>query len=192
MFILDADSIKKATLTKSLLLINILCFIAINLFLGYTYVLFFSQINYEITINGEYWRLFTSMFLHADIIHLASNMIALLIFGTAVEINYKSKTQYLLIYFISGFIGNFFTLILLPSDTISLGASGAIFGLIGAAFILYARFDPTLLILSLFYILYFILASFAPGINVIAHLTGLIGGIILGLLFYRKNKDFNY
>jgi rhomboid protease GluP len=188
MYVLDADSIKQSRITLSLIIINIFCFITFNIILPIEYILTLVQINSNI-INGEYWRLFTSMFLHADIMHILSNMIALLLFGAAVENNY-SKLEYLIIYFISGLIGNLFSLLLLPLNTISLGASGAIFGLIGAAFILYTvEGEKTLIFLGLFYLAYFIISSFAPGINLWAHLFGLLGGICFGYIFARKRKN---
>ena len=188
MFVLDADSIKQSRITLSLIIINIFCFITFNIILPIEYILTLVQINSNI-INGEYWRLFTSMFLHADIMHILSNMIALILFGSVVENNY-SKLEYLLIYFISGLIGNLFSLLLLPLNTISLGASGAIFGLIGAAFILYTvEGEKTLIFLGLFYLAYFIVSSFAPGINLWAHLFGLLGGICFGYIFARKRKS---
>ncbi len=191
MYVLDADSIKQSRITLSLIIINIFCFITFNIILPIQYILTLVQINSNI-INGEYWRLFTSMFLHADIMHILSNMIALLLFGAAVENNY-SKLEYLIIYFISGLIGNLFSLLLLPLNTISLGASGAIFGLIGAAFILYTvEGEKTLIFLGLFYLAYFIVSSFAPGINLWAHLFGLLGGICFGYIFSRKMKSRDY
>ena len=193
MYVLDADSIKQSRITLSLIIINIFCFITFNIILPIEYRLTLVQINSNI-LNGEYWRLFTSMFLHADIMHIISNMIALIIFGAVVENSY-SKVEYLIIYFISGLIGNLFSLVLLPLNTISLGASGAIFGLIGAAFILYAvEGEKTLIFLGLFYLAYFIISSFAPGINLWAHLFGLLGGICFGYIFARKrkNRDYDY
>lgn len=192
MFILDAENIKEARITLSLIFINIFSFIAFNIILPNEFIFAFVQINVKILKNHEYWRLFTSMFLHADVFHIFSNMIALLLFGAAVENNY-TKFEYLIIYFISGLIGNLFSLFLLPLNTISLGASGAIFGLIGAAFILFAiDGDKFLLFLGLFYLAYFIFSSFAPGINLWAHLFGLIGGIFFGYLFFRKKRDRDY
>lgn len=189
MYVLDADSIKHSRITLSLIIINVFCFLTFNIILPIEYILTLVQINSNI-IAGEYWRLFTSMFLHADIMHILSNMIALLLFGAAVENNY-SKLEYLIIYFISGLIGNLFSLLLLPLNTISLGASGAIFGLIGAAFILYTvEGEKTLIFLGLFYLAYFIISSIAPGINLWAHLFGLLGGICFGYIFaHRKRKN---
>jgi len=188
MYVLDSESIKKARITQTLIIINSISFLVFNLLLPIEFILQLVQINDKIMYNGEYYRLLTSMFLHADIMHIFSNMLALLLFGTAVENNY-SKFEYIIIYFISGLIGNLFSLILLPPNVISLGASGAIFGLIGAAFILFTvDGDRTLIFLGLFYLFFFIISSLAPGINLWAHLFGLIGGILFGYIFIRKKK----
>ncbi|MHA1146843.1 MAG: rhomboid family intramembrane serine protease [Promethearchaeota archaeon] len=192
MFIIDIESVKRAHVTLILIIINLFSFIILNMILGYEYLLFFTQINRNVIEKGELWRLFTPMFCHADIMHIFSNLAALLIFGTAVEEIYKSKIKYIIIYFVSGLIGNLFTLLIYPLDTISLGASGAIFGLIGAAFIVFIREEPTFLMLGLMYIGYFILSSFAPGINAIAHISGLIGGAGFGYLFSEKPSFDRY
>lgn len=196
MFYIDAESFKEAKLTFFLIIINVICFIAFNIILNIEYLLNFAQINSRVIENLELWRLFTSMFLHADIIHLFSNMVALLIFGIAVENNFK-RFQFIIIYFISGFIGNLFTLILLPPNIISLGASGAIFGLIGAAFVFFVKEDRSFILLGLIYIAYFIFSSFAPGINAIAHITGLAGGLLFGYLFKyviidKRSEEYSY
>ena len=156
----------------------------------FSYLLIFVQINRRIIENNEIWRIFTSMFFHADPIHLFSNMIGLLFFGATVENNtIIKKYQYLIIYFTSGIIGNIFTLLLLPLNVISLGASGAIFGLLGVAFVMIATDYQPLLLFALMYLLFFVIYSFVPGFNYWAHLSGLIGGVIFGYFFYfRKRK----
>ena len=192
MYVLDADSLKNAKITQALIIINCISFIVFTILLPLEFILQLVQINSKIIIDLEYYRLITSMFLHADIMHIFSNMIALLLFGTAVESNY-SKLEYLIIYFISGLIGNLFSLILLPLDVISLGASGAIFGLIGAAFVLFAvDGDRMLIFLGILFLFYFIIASLAPGINLWAHLFGLVGGILFGYIFIPKRKNQDY
>jgi len=116
-------------------------------------------------------------------------MIALLLFGATVENNqYVSKLEFVLIYFISGLIGSLFTLLLLPTYAISLGASGAIFGLIGAAFIIVATENRALLPIALLYLAFYIFASFSPGINIWAHIFGLIGGMLIGYIIYSRRK----
>lgn len=192
MYVLDADSLKAAKITQALIIINCISFIVFNILLPLEFILQLVQINSKIIRDLEYYRLITSMFLHADIMHIFSNMLALLLFGTAVESNY-SKLEYIIIYFISGLIGNLFSLILLPLEVISLGASGAIFGLIGAAFVLFTvDGDRTLIFLGLIYLFYFIIASLAPGINLWAHLFGLVGGILFGYIFIHKRKNQDY
>ena len=192
MMVLDVENLKDAKITLTLVFINFFCFI-LSTFAVPDVLLFFAQINRNIIENLELWRLFTSLFLHGDPMHIFSNMIALLLFGATVETNNNiSKMQYLIIYFVSGLIGNLFSLLLLPLDTISLGASGAIFGLIGVAFIIVAMDYQPLLLFSLFYIGFFIITSFAPGINYWAHLFGLLGGVLFGYLFYSRKRKIVY
>ena len=187
--ILDVENLKDAKITLTLIFLNVINFFIFNLALPEEYILNFVQINEKIINEYEYWRLITSMFLHADILHLFSNMIALLLFGATVENNrYVSKLEFILIYFISGLIGNLFTLLLLPTYAISLGASGAIFGLIGAAFIILATENRALLPIALLYIAYFIFASLSPGINIWAHIFGLIGGMLIGYIIFSRRK----
>ncbi|MFX1501780.1 MAG: rhomboid family intramembrane serine protease [Promethearchaeota archaeon] len=191
MMVLDIESLKDARITLSLIFINLLCFFLFNFALPEETFLLLVQYNKRIIENFEVWRLFTSIFIHADIIHIFSNMIALLFFGATVENNPNiSKLQFLLIYFLSGLIGNLFSLFLLPLNSISLGASGAIFGLLGVAFIIIASDYQPLLFLALIYIVFFIISSFTPGINYWAHIFGLLGGFLFGYFFYlRKRKD---
>ncbi|MFX0000023.1 MAG: rhomboid family intramembrane serine protease [Candidatus Hodarchaeota archaeon] len=189
MMVLDVETLKDAKITLTLIFINILIFFLFNLAAPTEFLLIFVQINRNIIENYEIWRLFTPMFFHADPIHLFSNMIALLFFGATVENNsFISKTQYLFIYFASGIIGNTFSLLLLPLNAISLGASGAIFGLLGVAFIMIATDFQPLLLFALFYLVFFIIYSFTPGINYWAHLFGLSGGLLFGYLFYTRKK----
>ena len=189
MILLDADDLKNAKITLSLILFNILFFFFFNLTVPFEKFLIFVQINRRIIENYEIWRIFTSLFLHANELHLFSNMISLLFFGATIETNPNiSKLQFLLIYLISGIIGTLFSLVLLPYDAISLGASGAIFGLIGVVLIMIATENRTLLPFTLMYVMYFVISSFMPGINIWAHIFGLLGGIICGYIIYYRKK----
>jgi membrane associated rhomboid family serine protease len=82
-----------------------------------------------VAVNHEYWRLFTAMFLHANLFHILFNMWALYIAGSYLEV-LAGRAKYLLIYFISGFAGNIF--IYATSTRPVVGASTAIFGAFGA------------------------------------------------------------
>lgn len=189
MFVLEAENLRNARITLTLIFINIFSYISFGFLLPDDAFLYFAQINSNIINEFEIWRLVTSIFIHIDLMHLFSNMIALLIFGAVVENDQSvSKIIYLLVYLISGVIGNLFSLILLPINTTSLGASGAIFGLIGVAFVMLVTESPQLLLFASLYILFFIVASLEPGINIWAHLFGLLGGFLFGYLIYVKKK----
>lgn len=188
MIVLDQEDLKNSKLTLSLIILNIVSFIIFFSPLGQQYILLFVQINYEIFYEYEIWRLITSIFIHSDAIHLFSNMFGLLVFGALVEKNF-SKIEFLLIYFFSGFIGNIFSLFLLPINSISLGASGAVFGLLGAAFLIIALENPSLLFLAILYLMFFLTSSFSPGINAWAHIFGLIGGILSGYILRKHNHQ---
>jgi rhomboid protease GluP len=190
--ILDSESFKKAKITIYLSIINITLYLVFFFNQNTDIYLLLVQINYKILERLELWRLFTSMFLHGDAIHLISNIIGLVLFGTFIE-NIVSKTAYLIIYFLSGVLGNIMTLFLLPPYIISLGASGAIYGLIGASviYIIFER-NMTQLIITFVYLLYFIVTSFSPEINYAAHIFGLISGLGLGYFFIRKSLSNQY
>jgi rhomboid protease GluP len=132
--------------------------------------------------GGDYWQVFTAMFVHFDIFHIGFNMIALYYFGRLNEISY-SKGEYLAIYFGAGLLGNALSLFLIPLDVPTGGASGAIFGLIGS----YAARNRSAvnILLALVYAAFIFVESSGPGVNIYAHLFGIAGGFALGFLFTR-------
>jgi membrane associated rhomboid family serine protease len=129
---------------------------------------------------GDWWRLFTSMFLHYGPIHLAFNMLALWWFGSAVE-GVLGRGRYLLLYIVSGLAGSAGALLFSP-ESATVGASGALFGILGAALVLerqrtYVFGGGALGIIALNLIFTFAI----PGISIGGHLGGLVGGA-LGML----------
>jgi Uncharacterized membrane protein (homolog of Drosophila rhomboid) len=154
-----------------------------------------SQVNYLVIHNGFIWQLLTSMFIHIGIIHLMFNMVALYIFGNITENNF-GKRNFLIIYFVSGLSGNIATLFLLKylhtfGDFIpSAGASGAIFGLVGAYAAL-GRLSGSFAAGVSYALIIFLFSSLFPNVNIFAHLFGLIGGFITAYLLSRKfiNKN---
>lgn len=154
------------------------------LFIDIRLLALLGQFNYAVLYWGWWWQLITSMFVHVDILHLLFNMLALYYFGRVVEVAFGPRRM-LAIYFASGLAGNLLTLAVLPPLTISAGASGCIFGLIGAYAILEHMSGRSLL--SIFaYLAFVFLASASPSVNVVAHLGGLVPGLILGKLFFEK------
>ena len=129
---------------------------------------------------GDWWRLFSAMFLHYGPLHLGMNMLALWWFGAAVE-QVLGRGRYLLLYLVSGLAGSAGALVLSP-EALTVGASGAIFGILGAAFVLERQRTYVLgggavgiIALNLAFTL------FVPGISIGGHLGGLAGGA-LGVL----------
>jgi membrane associated rhomboid family serine protease len=130
--------------------------------------------------DGDWWRLFTSMFLHYGPIHLGMNMLALWWFGAAVE-QVLGRGRYLLLYVVSGLAGSAGALIFSP-ESATVGASGALFGILGAALVLerqrtYVFGGGALGIIALNLVFTFAI----PGISIGGHLGGLTGGA-LGML----------
>lgn len=192
MMLLDAESFKRAKITIYLAIINISLFLVFFLNQDMELYFLFVQINNYVIERLELWRLFTSMFLHSDILHLISNLIGLLLFGTFIE-NLASKRAYLIIYFVSGIIGNVMSLFLLDPNVISLGASGAIYGLIGATvMIIILERNTAQLLITFVYLIYFIITSFSPNINYASHIFGLISGFILGYFLIRRSIPKRY
>jgi membrane associated rhomboid family serine protease len=130
--------------------------------------------------DGEWWRLFTAMFLHYGPLHLAFNMLALWWFGAAVE-QVLGRGRYLLLYLVSGLAGSTGALIFSPENP-TVGASGAIFGILGAAVVLERQRTYVLGGGALGIIVLNLIITFAiPGISIGGHLGGLAGGA-LGIL----------
>ena len=139
-------------------------------------------------LSGSYYQLLTSMFVHADVVHIAGNMIFLLVFGLRCEEMF-SLPEYLSIYFIGGIAGNLLSLFFLPLDIVSIGASGAIFALFGAA-VVHARRSVGQSILGAIIYGFFLLflSSSAPNVNNLAHIGGLVVGIIIGYVLAARRK----
>jgi len=139
--------------------------------------------------HGEWWRLFTAMFLHASFFHLAVNMYSLYFVGSIME-QVIGRWRFLLLYLASGLAGSAGALVLSPL-TPTVGASGAIFGVLGGLFILERRRHIAtggqvagLIVLNLV-----ITFAFSTSISVGAHVGGLIGGVILMFLLLQFRRS---
>jgi len=144
-----------------------------------------GQYNY-LVFHGWYYQLFTSMFIHASIAHIAGNMLFLLIFGLRGEEMF-SLPEYLGIYLVGGLAGNILSLALGPS-LISVGASGAIFSMFGACVIYTRRSVRQSILGALVYGFFLLFISAGPGVNDFAHLGGLVFGLLIGYLIGTSRK----
>jgi membrane associated rhomboid family serine protease len=133
--------------------------------------------------QGEWWRVLTSGFLHVSWEHFFSNMVALFLLGLLLG-NALGAARFVIIYVGALIVGGLFVLLLSP-DSLTVGASGAVFGLAGAGLVVAWRQHR--------WIYFFLVAAWAltnlifsistPGISVAGHVGGLLGGALLGLLF---------
>jgi len=144
----------------------------------------------DLVLSGAYWQLFTSMFVHFGPVHLLFNMFGLYFFGRINESTF-STPKFLTIYLGSGLLGSIMTLVLLPPSTLSGGASGAIFGLVGS-YVAIERSTQRLGFALVYAVVIFVESSFLPGVNIFAHLFGLVGGFVLGLIFISTRKPIGY
>lgn len=143
----------------------------------------------------EYYRLFTSMFLHFGIDHLLNNMLVLIFLGDTLE-KLIGKVRYLLIYFLGGVCGNLlsFGLEIRSSEyAVSAGASGAIFAVVGALIFIVIRNRGHIEGLTgrglfLMAALSIFQGFTTIGVDNAAHVGGLLGGFVLAVLLYRKPK----
>ena len=137
--------------------------------------------------QGDWWRLVTSMFLHWSFIHIATNMVALWFVGAPVE-QYLGRVRFVLLYFVSGLAGSAGALLQAPQSPIA-GASGAVFGILGAMLILEWQVTGSLAGQAMTWIAINLVISFAiPGISWGGHIGGLIGGILVTLTFARWGR----
>ena len=152
-----------------------------------TLIVFGAKVNSLIN-QGQVWRLFTSMFLHIGLIHLAVNCFSLYNIGTLLE-RFIGSLRFVVLYVLAGLCGGLASYWFSPTS-ISAGASGAIFGLLGALAVFFylhrALFGKTanriLTNVALVALVNLGLGASIPGIDNFAHVGGLAGGIIVGAL----------
>ena len=190
----------KAPCTILLAAVNVIVFLVLS-FLGMTedgeFMLKHGAMYVPYLIQrGEYYRLFSSMFLHFGYDHLVNNMIVLVAMGWNLELDI-GKVKFLIVYFVSGLAGNVLSAwwdIQTGSMAISAGASGAIFGIIGALLYVAIRNRGRIgdisgrgLVFMIVLTLYYGFTS--GGVDNMAHIGGLLAGFLSGVLLYRKRKD---
>ncbi len=140
--------------------------------------------------NGEYYRLLSAMFIHFDFMHLAANMLSLYIFGNIVE-RYLGGVKFALIYIVSGLAASVACVFIGP-EAVTAGASGAAYGLMGAAAVI-TLFVPRQQLdfynLTIILVMGVGMSFIMPNVSWVGHIAGLVAGICLGLLFGRRNRS---
>lgn len=189
---------KNIIITKVLIGISILAYL-VSLLLTNNFsisLILMGANNRTLVLNGQIWRLVTSAFLHGNFIHLFVNMYSLWVIGSQVE-TYLGKIKFLVIYLLSALMGGVFSIVFLE-NSLSVGASGAIFGLMGS--LLYFGYHYRLYLSNALsnqiipiIILNLIMGFTIRGIDNAAHIGGLIGGylatMIVGLKYKSTKKE---
>ena len=178
---------KRIVITNILIILNIIVFALTMTIpkLANMFVLDPSSVR-----NGEVYRLITCIFMHASILHLVFNMYALSIIGKQVE-TFLGKTKFLIVYLFSGLTGSLLSCAI--TNTYSLGASGAIFGLMGS--LLYFGYHYRLYLGSVLLgqivpviVINLVVGYLTPSIDNAAHIGGFVGGLFLSMAL-GVNKD---
>ena len=187
-------SMKTPLITFLLIGICIIMFF-LTYFLGENEIISYGGNIKELVKSGEYYRLLTCIFLHAGIIHIACNMYSLYVIGSQLE-SFFGKIRYLIIFLLSGICGSILSIAFNNNDAISIGASGAIFGLLGA--IVYFGYHYRVYLgnalknqIIPIIILNLSIGFLTPGIDNFAHIGGLIGGIFTTMACGIPGKNDN-
>ncbi len=177
--------------TKILIALNILMFL-VYLICNITHNYFITNslvLEPNLVKSGQIYRLITCGFLHANIMHLLCNMYSLYIVGSQVE-NFIGKKKFLIVYFISMITGSLLSCVV--TNGVSVGASGAIFGIFGSLLYFgyhYRIYLGSVLTQQLLPLLGInLLISLLPGIDLGAHIGGLVGGIFATMMVGIENK----
>lgn len=160
-------------------------------------VLDLGALNPSLVAQGEAWRLLTSAFMHSGFTHLAFNMLSLYFLGSFAEVSF-GRGRFLALYIISGIAGGLAFLYFGDFDARAVGASGAIFGLLGGVFGFATRrgtfstSDPVIRQLLILTAINLFLGATIPNVSNTAHIGGLIGGFVFGYLMapsvYARKK----
>ncbi len=192
--------LSKEPVTAVLLLLNIIIFLVTDFTGGTDNTIHMLECGAAyppfIMENGEYYRLFTCMFLHFGIEHLANNMLVLFVLGQRLE-PVVGKIRFLLIYFLGGIGGNLISLVFDIKGgnyAVSAGASGAVFAVMGAMIWVVIRNRGRLqdistrqMLVMAAFSLYFGFAS--SGVDNAAHVGGMICGILLAVVLYHPRSS---
>lgn len=189
---------KKIIVTKVLIALCLIMYI-VSLFVSDSFdnaLVILGANNRGLVLNGQVFRLIAASFLHGNLIHLIVNMYSLWIIGSQVE-NYIGRWKFLIIYLLSALMGNLMSMVFLGEFSLSIGASGAIFGLMGSLlyfgyhYRLYLSNALTSQIIPII-IINLILGFTISGIDNAAHIGGLIGGYLATMIVgikYKSNKS---
>lgn len=186
-------------ITATIIIINVIIWLLLEFesssFNGATLIKYGALYTPLIQDGHEYWRLITSMFIHIGATHLLFNCFSLYIFGARLE-KYLSSWQFIIIYLLSGLLGSIFSLvtnIYIGNLTISAGASGGIYGLIGSILVCSRLTGKSIDGLNtysmlIFFIIGIVFGVVSPNIDSAAHIGGFIGGLLITQILLNRRS----
>lgn len=194
----DVFSKKVPYITLGIILINFVVFLLMYLFGKGSYdsytLVKFGALYKPFVKNGEFYRLITCAFVHVGVVHLLVNSYSLFVIGGQME-SFLGKLKYLFVYFISAICGALMSIVF--HETVSAGASGAIFGLLGS--MLYFGYNYRVFLGNVLrsqiiplIVLNLVIGLFTPGIDNAAHIGGLLGGVIATQAVGLKHKTSTF
>jgi len=210
----DIPSSKRPVITYLLVAINVVVFLY-EMTLGKNvndFIISYGVIPQDISTGTRFYTLLTSMFMHGGFWHILGNMLFLWIFGDNVE-DTLGKFWFIIMYFLAGITGSIAHILVSQNSTIpTIGASGAISGVLGAYLILYPRAKVLALVPIIFFIRFIMLPAYVflgfwiflqlilgigstaggAGVAYFAHIGGFVIGVIFGLIFKRRQRGFSY
>jgi len=170
-----AGLISKPTVTYALIGINVAVF-GIQMLVGISALATdFGMWPFGIAIGGEWWRLLTSAFLHGSFLHIGFNMFVLFALGPTLE-RVLGHGRYLALYLLAALGGSVASYVFSDIRTVSVGASGAIFGLMGALLVAGRWLKSDVRQVAILLMINVVIGFLAPGIDWRAHLGGLVVG----------------
>lgn len=186
---------KESYITYFLIALNVLFYFVPLLFGDDSTIIASYCVHGPSIRNGEYYRLLTGIFLHGSIWHLGFNCYALYSVGSQIE-NYLGRMKYICIYLFSGVIGSLFSMSF-SGTAASIGASGAIFGLMGALLYFGYYYRIYLGNVAKTQILPLILLNLGmgfmlSGVDNFAHIGGLVGGLMITMALGVKDKSSTF
>jgi membrane associated rhomboid family serine protease len=141
-----------------------------------------------VTADGDYWRLITSAFLHGSVLHLLFNMYALYLFGPFVE-RALGTARFVIAYVTAAMAGSIAVYLLASPTTVTIGASGAVFGLFGMALLLLLKAKQDVRTLLVLLAINAVISVAGPDISWEGHLGGFVAGVALGAAFAYAPRD---
>jgi len=210
----DIPSSKKPVVTYTIVAINVIVFLY-EMSLGrglQSFVISYGVTPEHIVSGNSFFTLITSMFIHGDFWHILGNMLFLWIFGDNVE-DALGKFWFIVMYFLAGIGGSVAHILVSQNSAIpTIGASGAISGVLGAYLILYPRARVLAVVPIIFFIRFIMLPAYVflgiwiflqlflgvgstaggAGVAYFAHIGGFVVGLLFGFMFKKKQQRFSY